>query len=50
MIFVDDLIVLVNIKDILFVGLIEGEVIIQIIIEFYYIVDMLVMLEKKFFF
>ncbi|MCR8927133.1 LytTR family transcriptional regulator DNA-binding domain-containing protein [Priestia megaterium] len=44
---VDDSIVLVNIKDILFVGLIEGEVTIQTITESYHTADTLAMLEKK---
>lgn len=44
---VDDSIVLVNIEDILFVGLIEGEVTIQTITEFYHTADTLAMLEKK---
>ncbi len=44
---VDDSIVLVNIEDILFVGLIEGEVTIQTITESYHTADTLAMLEKK---
>lgn len=44
---VDDSIVLVNIKDILFVGLIEGEVTIQTITESYHTADTLAMLEKS---
>ncbi|WP_028412311.1 LytR/AlgR family response regulator transcription factor [Priestia sp. J2] len=44
---VDDSIVLVNIEDILFVGLIEGEVTIQTISESYHTADTLAMLEKK---
>lgn len=44
---VDDSIVLVNIEDILFVGLIEGEVTIQTITESYHAADTLAMLEKK---
>ena len=43
---VDDSIVLVNIEDILFVGLIEGEVTIQTITEPYHTADTLAMLEK----
>jgi len=44
---VDDSIVLVNIEDILFAGLIEGEVTVQTITESYHTADTLAMLEKK---
>lgn len=45
---VDDSIVLVNIEDILFAGLIEGEVTVQTIAESYHTADTLAVLEKSF--